>query len=224
MLPIANQVLGAQALLREAPYGQGRAVDGERGDDGVDARAVLEPRVHHGAGLVDAPPDSRDDAVYHAEDVCVVLEMDRHALQLPAALDIDGLAAVDQDVGDGGIGQQGLERPEAQDLVLDLLDDALARRGVQGRGFLVHEPVRDLADLAFGLLLLDAGDEREVHDLEEPRVDAVLPLLLLWPDCARPRRTITRTARPGRRPTGPRRRSLSCGKRLPCLISSTKAG
>ena len=105
--------------------------------------------------------------------------MDRHALQLPAALDIDGLAAVDQDVGDGGIGQQGLERSERQDLVLDLLDDALAGRGVQGRGLLVHEPVRDLADLAFGLLLLDADDEREVHDLEEAGVDAVLPLLLL---------------------------------------------
>ena len=53
----------------------------------------------------------------------VVFELDRRAVEFAAALHIDQLRRGDQDVGDGGILQQRLERSKAENFVQDLLDD-----------------------------------------------------------------------------------------------------
>ena len=54
--------------------------------------------------------------------VRVVAELDVGQLELAAALDIDLLGAVDHDVGDGLVGEQRLERTEAQHVVEQQLD------------------------------------------------------------------------------------------------------
>ena len=47
-------------------------------------------------------------------------------LELAAALDVDLLVAVDQNVGDGRVLQQRLERPQPEDLVEHFGDDLVA--------------------------------------------------------------------------------------------------
>ena len=81
-----HQVVGLQPLGREAPDRQQRTVHGERRNDGVDARAVRQPCVHHRRALVHAPPDAADDAIDDAHQMAIVLEARLDALEDAAAL------------------------------------------------------------------------------------------------------------------------------------------
>ena len=119
-----HQVLGLQPLGRKAADREQRAVDRQRRNDRVDARAVGQARVDHRRAVVDAPADAADDAVDDPHQVLVVLERRRQPLELAAALDVDLLVGVDQDVADRRVAQQRLERPEAEDLVDDVAEDA----------------------------------------------------------------------------------------------------
>ena len=75
--PQRDQVVGLQPLGRKPPDREQRAVDRQRRNDGVDARAVRQARVHHRRAVVDAPADAADDAVDDAQQVRVVLERAR---------------------------------------------------------------------------------------------------------------------------------------------------
>jgi len=65
----------------------------------------------------------RDDPVDDLHQVVVVAERDGGLLHLAAALDIDVLRPVDQDVADRRVLQQHLERPQAEGLVEHLVDE-----------------------------------------------------------------------------------------------------
>ena len=82
--PRRHQVVRLQAFGRKPADGQQRAVHRQRRDDGVDARAVGQARVHHRRAVVHAAADAADDAVDDAQQVRVVLERGGDALQ-PAA-------------------------------------------------------------------------------------------------------------------------------------------
>ena len=87
------------------------AVQGQRRDDRVDAAAVGEPGVDHRAGLVHPPADPAHDPLDDLDQVPVVVERDVGPLQPALALDVDDLGAVDQDVADGRVGQEGSSGP-----------------------------------------------------------------------------------------------------------------
>ena len=91
-----------------------------------------EPRVDHRRRLVDAPAERRDDALDDARSTCSssVKNCASVSSSLPVALDVDAVGAVDHDLGDRGVVEEALERPEAQRLVDDLADElvALGRR------------------------------------------------------------------------------------------------
>ena len=57
--PLLYQVGGHQLVRAEAADGKQRPVHGQRRDDRIHARAVAQPRIHHGVGLIDAPPHLR---------------------------------------------------------------------------------------------------------------------------------------------------------------------
>ena len=59
------------------------------------------------------PADAGRDALDNAQHVLVVAEADTGLFQSAETLDVDVLAAVDQDVRDGGVGHQRGERPDA---------------------------------------------------------------------------------------------------------------
>ena len=88
-------------MAAEAADAKARAVERQRRDDGVDARAIEQARVDNGLRFVDAAAHLRDDLFDDVQQVRVVFEAHGRQRELAAALDVDLVEAVDQDVGDG---------------------------------------------------------------------------------------------------------------------------
>ena len=130
----------AEGHHRKAADGQQGPVHGQGRDDRVHPRAVGQPCVDHGAHLVHASPDARDDAVDDPQQVGFVVELHIGVHDLAVPLGIDLKRSVDQDVRDGGVGQQGFDGPQAQHFVLNGLDDEAAF-GFIKRQFVRGNPV-----------------------------------------------------------------------------------
>ena len=145
----------------------------QRRDDGVDAGAVGQAGVDHRRRLVHAAPDRGDDPVDDAHDVVVVLEDDVRQLELARALDVDLARAVDHDFRDGVVTEERLQRPEADDLVGDLLEHADALGAGEGQALLVDDPAEDLLDLAPDLDLVGQVELR-VQVLDDAVLDPEL--------------------------------------------------
>jgi hypothetical protein len=86
------------------------AIDADRPHRHVDARAVLQARVAKRMRFVDAAADRGHDFIDDAQQVILVLEAHRQRLKYAAALHINAFVAVDQDVADGRVLEQRLER------------------------------------------------------------------------------------------------------------------
>ena len=94
-------------------------------DRDVDARAVEQARVAQRMRFIDPAADRRDDLVDDAQQMRLVLEAHAGRLEHAAALDVDAFVAVDQDVVDGRVLEQRLERPEPGHLVEDFGDEVV---------------------------------------------------------------------------------------------------
>jgi hypothetical protein len=174
----ADQVLDLQRVHREPANREQRAVDGRGRDDGVDARAVRQARVDHRARFVDAATHARHHLVDHAQQVGVVEEGHVGQLELAAPLHVDVARGVDEDVGDGGVGQQRLKRPVAEHLVLDVRDQAAPLRLVHRMVAFLDDPLHQLRQLApdlFGRHVLEAA---EFHTIDQCLVDLQRQLLV----------------------------------------------
>ena len=119
--PEAEQVVAPQALAAEAADRDRRTVDRHRRQRRVDAAAVGQAQVGHRRRGVDAAADARGDALDDAHDVLGVAEAHVGALEPAEALDVHLVRRVDEDVGDGRIGQQRRQRTHADRLVGQLL-------------------------------------------------------------------------------------------------------
>ena len=97
----------------EAPDGDARTVDGERRDHRVQARAVGKAGVDHRRRAIEAQAERRDDPLDEPHDAFGV-EWERDRLDAPVALDVRAAGPVDHHLGDGGVGEQRLERTEAR--------------------------------------------------------------------------------------------------------------
>ena len=85
-------------VAAEAADAEAGAVERQRRNDGVDARAVLQARVHDRLRFIDAAAHLRDDLFDDVQQVRVVLEAHRGLGELAVALDEYLVVAVDQDV------------------------------------------------------------------------------------------------------------------------------
>ena len=121
MLPISMQVVHRQPLGGELPHREAGPLDGQRRNDGVHARAVGQPGVDQRLALVDPPAhlghDPLDDRLGHL----VGNEAAAAALDDAVALDVDLVAADDHDFRDRRGAEQVLQRPEAENDVLQVL-------------------------------------------------------------------------------------------------------
>ena len=138
---------GAQPdeLLRTGPDG-GEPADGERGaidrqrrDHHVHPGAVLEPGVDHRAELVHPAAERRQDPLDRVPQRLLGRERDIGPLDPAAPLDVDLLVPIHHHLLDRGIGEQLLERPEADRLAEDQLDQAVAGRWSEDRRVLIDE-------------------------------------------------------------------------------------
>ncbi len=162
--PELHVVGDLDAVLRELSDRHHGAVQGEWRDDDVHARAVRKTRVLERLRFVDAPADRSDDPLDDPHHVLVGLERHIRKLELALPLDIDPERAVHHDLGHGVVVEERLDRPEAEDLVDDLLEHPLTLDARDDRAVLVDEPVEHVLDLG-----ADSLHVREV----EPRVEVV---------------------------------------------------
>ncbi len=111
----------------------------------------------------------------------VVFELDVGRLYAPGPLDIDGVRAVDHDLGDAVVGQQRLDGSKAEDLGHDLFEQALAVIPAQHQVFLRQHGIVHLFDRLPHLVCL--GDVHLGIKLgEQLVVDAALQILIGVPD------------------------------------------
>jgi hypothetical protein len=69
------------------------------------------------------PPDCRRDALRHVNDVRVVAEFERRQFKAAAALDVDLVRSVHKNIGDAFVREQGLNWPDAEHVVENLVDN-----------------------------------------------------------------------------------------------------
>src|SRR4029078_5866830 len=100
-----------QRIFAEFSYRERRPVDRKWRDDGIDARSVRKPGIHHWHRFIDAAPDARDNPLDDLLQMCIVLELDGCQFETSIALDEDLLVSIHEDVVDGLISQQRLQRP-----------------------------------------------------------------------------------------------------------------
>ncbi len=152
-----HQVGRHQFVGRKTADRQQRAVHRQRRNDGVDARAVAQPRVDHRIRFVHAPAHLRDDLVDDAQQVLGIAEGDGGQFQQPFALDIDLLVGVDQNVGNAGILQKRFQRPQAENLVQYLVADLLLFERTEQRRFRIDQRYERLPHFAAHSLVVDGG-------------------------------------------------------------------
>ena len=220
-----DEVVGLQPLGRETADREQRAVDRQRRNDRVDARAVGEPRVDHRRAVVDAAADAADDAVDDAQQVASSWNDVGTRSSRPRALDEHVLVGVDQDVADRRIAQQRLERPEPEDFVDQLAEQDVALAQAERRSFFGEQLADQRADLAFGARAIGVRQRLEIQPVEQLAVDVRLQLDVLRADApaAPRRRRRTRVGRRcgqahGRLPEGGdfRGRAGACGRAALC--------
>ena len=173
-----DELVEGQLVLLELADGERGAVDRQRRDDGVDARAVGKARVADRRGFVDAPADLADDALADVEELLVVAEADAGALDLAADFDEHRAGAVDHDVGDVVARQQRLQRAVAEHVVADVVEQFFLlgdrHHDVLDRDDLVD----DVADFLARRLAVELGELGEVDRLDQGAEDRRLDLVI----------------------------------------------
>ena len=161
----------------EAADGKRRPVQRQRRDDGVDARAVGQPGIDHRRLVVDPPPHAADHPLDDLHQVLFVGE-DRVGLLQPAApLHVDLVRPVDQDVGDVGILHVGLQRPQAERLGHQLVDQPLLVDAGEHFAPRAEELLRQVPDVAPQMGFVQRADPRQVERVDQLAVQARLQLL-----------------------------------------------
>ncbi len=131
-------------------------------------------RIHHRAGLIDPTPDPACDPLHDLNEVPFVVECDVNSLQSASPLDVCRAGTVDHDVCDRRVTHQRLERPQAECLVQDFVDEPLALGQVEQVGALAAQFLRDSPHLQPQLVFLHRADGREVHSGDQSLVKLFL--------------------------------------------------
>src|ERR1035437_676792 len=174
---LRDQIVNVVAPAAESANRQRRAVERQRRNDRVDTRTVGQPRVNHRRRFVNPAPDLRHDSIDDQHQVLIVLELDVGGVKLAAFFDINLVVPVDQDVGDFIIPQKRLQRPESQQLILDLLDQVILVDVGEQAPLVVQNGGDRRGDFLRRETRLEAFKPRNVQHLEQPVVDRKLELL-----------------------------------------------
>src|SRR3954465_1133677 len=97
----------------------------------------------------------------------LVLEAHRRGLEPAGALDVDALVSVDQDVVDGRVLEQRLDRTQTGHLIDDLVDEGVELLRVKRDALRKHVLRHQRGNLPPYLSLGDLLDRREIDLLDE---------------------------------------------------------
>ena len=175
---LGDQIFALQRVAAETADGEQRPIDGDGRNGGVDARPVGEAGVHQGRGLVHAAADARYHLFDDAQQVGVVLELHRGAVQFARPFHVDQARGCDQNVAYRGVLEERFQRTQTEDLVQDLLDDAVLFDQAE-RGFLfLHQLGDGGADLGAHPLARHGGQGFQVDPVQQFPVKSELQLLI----------------------------------------------
>ena len=150
----------------------------KRRHDGVDARAVRQAGVADRRGFIDPAADLADDALADIQELLIVAEADRGFLNLAGDFDVNRARAVHHDIGDVVAGEQRLERPVAEDVVADVVEQVLLlgdrHHDVLDRDDLVD----DVANLLARRVGVELGQLAEIDRLDQRAEDRTLDLVV----------------------------------------------
>ena len=128
-------------------------------------------------GLVDAAADLVDDPLGDLEQMLLVAELDVGELELALALDEGLVGAVDHDVADFGIGEQLLERAEAEQFVDQHLFERELLAPVEVDLELEQHLGNDRAEFLGQLVLVEHRRGFGIDPLEQARKHLLLDLV-----------------------------------------------
>ena len=162
-----DELVEGELFLLELADGERRPVDRQRRRDDVDAAAVGQAGVADRARFVDAAADLADDALADVHQLRIVAEADVGLLHLAVDFDVGAEGAVDHDVGDVVAGEQRLERPEAENVVADVLEQVLLLGDRHHDVLERDDVVDDVADFLARRFDIEAGELRQVDGVDQ---------------------------------------------------------
>src|SRR5262249_46299913 len=108
-----DEALHVQRALGEFADRHQRTVNRDRPYGDMHTRAVRQAGIDHGRGFVNASAHAGYDLADDPQQMGLILEMDLGFVKFAEALDETKLVSVDQNVGDGWVFQQRLDRAKA---------------------------------------------------------------------------------------------------------------
>ena len=154
-----DQVGGREPARPEAADGQHRAVERERREHDVHARAVGQPGVAQRLGLVGAAAERGEDALDHVAQLGLAREPHVGLREPAAALDPHGRGPAHEDLVDAGVAQQRLERPEADRALGDPRREGRAGARVEHAGLALDDGADPVARVVAARRVPRAVDE-----------------------------------------------------------------
>ena len=171
---IGDEIVGRKRIAAETADGKTRAIDGERGNDGIDARAIRQAGVHHRRGFIDASSDGGNDAIDDAHQVGVVAELNVGGFEKTLALDVHLIKGVDQNIGNRGIGEKRLERAQSENFIENFLGKPLALLQIHRRGFADDQFFENHGNFAAHIFAAHVGNAIQIDLLDQAAMDGCL--------------------------------------------------
>ena len=169
---ICDQIVRHQAIAAETPDGEAGPVHGQRRNNGVHARAVGQTRVHHRRRFIDPAANGGNDAVDDGHQVRIVAELNSGGLQHAArARRRHALVGVHQNIGNGRIGKQRLERAESEYFVENFLREAFPLLQIHRSGFADYQAFQNLRHFAADVFSLDFVQAIKIQFLDQLAVN-----------------------------------------------------
>src|SRR5258708_15144806 len=129
--------------------------------------------------FIPPPAYARNDALDDLHEVPVVFEGQAGQFQLAGALDVHLVEPVHQNVGDGVVLEQGLERAETEDLIEDFARQALALGKAEGNDLAVDRVADESEHFLAGRISGGATQFFQIETIEDLAVQVGLYLLVL---------------------------------------------
>ena len=120
--------------------------------------------------FVDAAADRRNDFIDDPQKVLLVLEAHRQRLKHAGALHVDAFVAVDQDIVDARVLEQGLERAQARHFVQNFRDEFTEFLRIQRKALDQHVLRNQLLDVPAEFFFRHFIQRRKVNLLDQPAV------------------------------------------------------
>jgi hypothetical protein len=186
-----EKVFESEWVASEAADGERGAIEGERGDDGIETGAIGEPGIDHGRCFVDSASDFGDDAIEDLEKMFVVSEGDIRPLDAAVFFNEHILGSVDHDIGDAFFLEKDFERSESEGFIENFFDKAFSFGAIEEWVFGIAEVFDDDANFAAEGVAFEFGDAIEVEFFNKFPVDVRfegfevgggLPIRFIWGD------------------------------------------